>query len=267
MAPRLTIHATNRFERARAKRRAVFGGVCVVGMLLALATIAHAEGTPTSAEDAGRQALLDALAPALAARGATATVNVTPPDARRNLAPCQRFSASIPPGARLTGRTMVAVRCIDGATWQTFLSADIRVEAPVWEATRALRPGDALGSNDVRQVVGALQQADLEAPSIRNPNSRGLATIDPRGVAVAGRTLQRPVGTGRALVLADLRDDGRINPGDTVKVVYQGEGFSVTSEGRSVGAADPGSNVLIRLASGTVVNGTLRPEHLVELPK
>ena len=48
--------------------------------------------------------------------------------------------------------------------------------------------------------------------------------------------------------------------------IRAGDGFSVASEGRAVGAADPGAMVLVRLASGSVVNGTLRADRRVELP-
>ncbi len=268
MAMRLTTHATNRFERARALRRAVVGGACVLGLLAALASLARAAEPTGTAEASAHQALVDALAPSLAARGATAEISVPPSDARRNLAPCRQFAASLPPGARLAGRTLVAVRCIDGAAWQAFVPADVKLSGPAWETTRALRSGDVLGAADLRAIQGSLGTADIDVAGNRNAAaSRGVATLDGRVPAPVGRTVQRPVAAGRALAAADLRDEGRINPGDPVRVVYQGAGFSVASEGHAVGAADPGANVLIRLASGTVVNGMLRADHLVELPR
>lgn len=234
--------------------------IAVAALLTGIAIPSSAAGP--SPEAAGRDALLEALAPSLAARGATATVQVTPLDPRRALAHCARVVGYLPPGARLAGRTSVGIRCVDGANWQTLLSADVRIEAPVWQAVRPLRPGDTIGSADVVRAVAALTTADLDAA-----RSRGMASIDGRQPAPIGRVAQRAVPGGRALAAGDLRDDGRINAGDAVRVVYQGAGFTVSSEGRSVGAADTGANVVIRLASGALVNGIVRADHRVDLPR
>ena len=285
---RLTIYETNRFTKLRATRRFVLSGVLVVAGVLvgvfAYSAIARGAEVTQLPEAVGRATLMDALAPVIATRGAVATINVAPLDTRRNLAPCARLAGFIPPGARLVGKTLVGIRCIEGASWQTFLSAEVRVEAAVWQSTRALRAGDPLGSADLVQTQAPLTTADIEAAAqaarqgasgasnatvnatAASP-ARGLATIDGRTPAPLGRIVQRPVAMGRALAASDLREAGRINPGDAVRLVYSGEGFSVSSEGHSVGAADPGANVLIRLAGGALVNGTLLADHRVELPR
>lgn len=242
--------------------------VAAVVLAAALATAARA-AVPTAPEAIARQTLLDALAPTLAARGAAATVTVAPPDARRTPAPCAAPNGFLPPGARLVGRTLVGLRCPDG-TWQTFLTAEIRVEASTWQATRSLRAGDTIGAGDVVQATAALTQPDLDAAgdgTRSRPAMRGLATLDGRAAAPYGRVVLRPVAAGRALTASDVRDEGRINAGDPVRVVYRGDGFAVTTEGHSIGPADPGTNVSIRLASGATVNGTLRADRLVELPR
>lgn len=225
---------------------------------------------PTTPETVAKETLIDALAPALDARNATATVTIGPPDARRAPAPCTRFTGFLPPGARLSGRTMVGVRCLDGASWQTFVPAEVRVEGVVWQATRALRAGEPLGAGDVASAMAVLGASDVDA-AVRSAaggtTARTLASLDGRLPAPFGRILQRPVGAGRALSASDVRDEGRIGAGEPVRVVYRGDGFAVSSEGHATGAADPGSTVSIRLASGAVVAGTLRADHLVELPR
>ncbi len=227
---------------------------------------------PATIESVARDALLDALAPALTVRGATALASIAPPDARRAPAPCGQFIGFVPPGARLVGKTLVGVRCADGTSWQTFVSADVRIEAPVWQATRALRAGEPLMNGDVVVANATLTIADVDTALAVARGSgasamRGLASLDGRNAAPFGRTVQRPVGAGRALAAADLRDEGRVNAGETVRVVYRGDGFSVAAEGRTVAPADPGSNVQIRLASGAVVSGMLRGDREVELPR
>lgn len=270
MSLRLTIHETNRCGRLRVARRFFVGGAFVLIGLLALISIAHGAEPSLSPEAIGRATLIDALAPVVASRGAVATVNVMPLDTRRILAPCARIAGFVPPGARLVGKTLVGIRCLEGATWQTFLTADIRVEAPVWQTTHALRAGDTIGAADLKPTQALLTTVDIEAAASatrQSPQARGLATIDGRTPAPLGRIVQRPVAMGRALAASDLREPGHVNPGDPVRVVYRGAGFSVSSEGHSVGAADPGASVLIRLESGTLVNGTLLADHRVELPR
>jgi flagella basal body P-ring formation protein FlgA len=272
---------TRRMHAASVLRGGLMQGVWLAAMIVATAFAADRAAAATisapTPESVGREALLDALAPALAARGATASVTVSEPDARRTLAPCNQLTAALPPGARLAGKTVVAVRCNDGANWQTFLTAEVRVEAPIWQTTHALRAGETINGGDVVMTTAVMSAADLEVATSAarvgtttngsTAANRGLASLDGRVPAPIGRIVQRPVAMGRALTASDVRDEGRINPGDAVRVVYTGDGFSVSSEGRSVGAGDPGTTISIRLASGALVNGTLRADHLVELPR
>ena len=217
----------------------------------------------------------DALAPILAVRGATATVRVAPPDPRRAQAPCEQLIGFLPPGVRLTGRTVVGVKCADGSNWQVFVSAVVRVEGATWQATRALRAGEPLAAGDLALAPAVLNSNDLDAAAgmARSGAAQSaaslpsLASIDGRFPAPIGRVLQRPVAQGRALTASDVRDEGRVKPGDPVRIVYRGDGFSVSSEGHAVGAGDPGTTVSIRLASGALVNGLLKADHLVELPR
>lgn len=255
---------------------AVLACAAVLAALSTGAARAAAAPDPAGPDAVARQTVLDLLAPALAVRGASATVTVVAPDIRRPLEPCRRAEGFLPPGSRLVGRTVVGVRCVDGAAWQTFVSATIRVDAPTWQTTRPLRPGEPIGSGDVVQAIAPLTAADVDAavataraasaPAASNA-ARGLAALDGREAAPIGRTAMRSVPAGRALTAADVRDEGRVNAGDPVRVVYLGNQFTVSSEGRAVGAADPGTTLVIRLPSGALVNGTLRADHVVELAR
>lgn len=259
-------------------RSANLGKIRLAATLLAATLSLQATAATPSPAAVATETLRDALAPALAVRGGTAIIAVAPPDARRLLEPCNQMQGFMPPGSRLSGKTVVGVRCVDGATWQTFLTANIRAEAPTWQTTRALRAGDAIGSGDVVAMTGTLTAPDLDAAAAvaragstagkaSNDALRGLVSLDGRQPAPIGRIALRSVAAGRALTASDVRDEGRINAGDRVRVVYVGDGFAVSSEGQSMGAADPGARLMVRLASGTMVNGTLRGDHLVELPR
>jgi len=214
---------------------------------------------PVSPEAIALATIEDVLRAPLAKRGATATTQVAPPDVRRTLAACTRAVGFLPPGARLVGKTMVGVRCTEGASWQTFVGVDVRVSGPVWTTTRALRPGDVIGGADLVPTNAPLASADFDA------NPRGLASLDSRAPAPIGSTVQRATANGRPLVQADVKQAGRVDAGEAVRVVYRGDGFAVSAEGRAVGAADPGAVLLVRLASGSLVNGMLRDDRNVEI--
>ena len=204
-----------------------------------------AAATIQTPESVAREFLTDTLAPLLATRGATAIVTVAPADARRAPAPCDHYTAFAPPGTRLSGKTLVGIRCADATPWQAFVSADIRVDAPSWQASRALRAGEVINDGDLVVASSPLSSVDVDAAlasargGSRPAQVRGLASLDGRMPAPVGRVVLRPVATGRALTAADVRDEGRINAGESVRVVYQGEGFSVTSEGRAVARPIP----------------------------
>ena len=214
-------------------------------------------------ESAARAALNDALAAIAAARNATVRVAIAPFDARRTVLPCAAMSGFIPPGARLSGRTLVGVRCTAGASWQLFVPAEVRVTAPAWRAAAALKPGRVLTESDLVPAPAELGHADLELGG----DARGIALIPATGVAPIGRTVARAVASGAALAGADLLDDARMNAGDTVRVVYEGDGFAIASEGRLVGAAGAGKAAQVRLASGTIVRGIARADRAVVLAR
>jgi flagella basal body P-ring formation protein FlgA len=186
--------------------------------------------------------------------GGVAHVSVGQPDARLRLAACADLQAFQPPGARPVGKTMVGIRCMSGRPWQVFLPADIHIEAPVWVSVQALPAGHVLAPED-------LAQRSQEVLVTEGENHTLTATDNPP----FGATLARGVAAEAALRASDLHDASRIAAGDSVQVVYDGTGFSVESEGKSVNAAAPGQNVQVRMASGSTVSGVLQQAHIVRV--
>ena len=66
-----------------------------------------------------------------------------------------------------------------------------------------------------------------------------------------------------------LRDGFRARPvlaqGDTVKLLYSGQGFSVSTQGRALSGAVDGQSVRVVTDSGRTISGTARPNRVVEL--
>jgi flagella basal body P-ring formation protein FlgA len=198
--------------------------------------------------------LADTLNERAQAIGGTLHLNVAAPDARQHLTACSQMQAYLPPGARTSGRTLVGVRCLAPRAWQAFLAVDIHLEAPVWVAARALPQGHAIAPADIMART-------LEV-TLDGANARLVPAVDGQ---VIGQTLVRGLAADSPLRSSDLLESGHLNPGDAVEVVAVGSGFRVSGEGRTIGSANPGQNVQVRMTSGLVVTGILSDAHVVEL--
>lgn len=178
-------------------------------------------------------------------------VNVGSIDPRLTLAPCTRVEPFMAPGARLWGKSHIGLRCRAGAQWQVFLPVEVRIFAAAVVPIRPLAIGQEVAPED-------LQVADVEltreAPGV---------IVDPRHAEgkIAGRAL--PAGT--PLRAEYLKPRPVMAPGDSVKVVYVGPGFSVASDGKALGAAADGQAVRVQLDTGRVLSGTARPGRRVEV--
>lgn len=178
-------------------------------------------------------------------------IQVGTPDPRYNFAACTRAEAFVPAGVRLWGRTRVGLRCTEGATLTLYVPAEVRVFSNALVATRPLPAGTVLAAGDVN-----LEEAEVS----REP----LAPMqDP--AAAAGKVLARPLAAGQVLRAAHLRGRQAVAAGDTVKVVYAGEGFMVSTEGRALAAAEEAQTVRVQTGSGRVLTGTARPGRVVEV--
>lgn len=230
-----------------------------VSLCLAWTSTAWCQAAPGWEDPAAIQAVarsyLDGLgAERAAASGGVAHIEVGAVDPRLHVAACPELAAALPPGAKHSGRTLVAVRCMGGRAWQVFLPAEIHVQAPVWVTAQAFPAGHTVQASDLTQDE---QDIGLDDGPTR------LLTV--ASGSVTGQMLARPMQTGVALRAQDLHDPNQVGPGDPVNVVYSGSGFTVSTEGKAVGAAQPGQALQVRTAGGTLVSGILGAEHEVDI--
>ncbi|MCM0045342.1 MAG: flagellar basal body P-ring formation protein FlgA [Burkholderiaceae bacterium] len=176
----------------------------------------------------------------------TPSVRVGPPDSRLQLARCDAPQAFAPGGARVVGKTTVGIRCDAPVQWNVFLPATVGVKTGYLASAAPLSHGQRLGSADVVTKHG------------------DLATL-PAGVLTdieqaQGRTLQQPVAAGVPLSRAMLRSQPVVQPGQQVRLVAQGRGFSVSSEARALTGGAEGDLVQARTAGGQVVAGVAQAD-------
>lgn len=173
-------------------------------------------------------------------------------DPRLKLAPCQLVEPYLPSGTRLWGKARIGLRCLQGPTrWNVYLPVTVQVFAPTLVATRALPVGSPLAAEDF-----VLAEADIAAdpsPAVRMP------------ALAAGRTLARPLAAGEPLHQRDLRARQWFAAGETVRVVAQGDGYSVAGEALAMSPGIEGQAVRIRTESGRILSGVAVAERQVEI--
>jgi flagellar basal body P-ring formation protein FlgA len=198
----------------------------------------------TALAQAGLEQRIESLVRASMPQGAKVSLSVGQLDPRLNLAPCQQAEPFLPSGVRLWGRSSIGIRCIEGARWSVFLPITVTVVAPALVASRSLPSGTALSASDV-----TVQDVELT----REP---GPVVVDLE--QLKGQSLGRSVQQGQAIAMDALRPVTTVQQGDPVKVMVQGDGFSMATEGLATAPAGEGQTVRVKLENGKIVVGVLR---------
>jgi flagella basal body P-ring formation protein FlgA len=154
---------------------------------------------------------------------------------------CDAFDAFLPTGTATRGRMTVGLRCRTGGTWTRFVPAYVKVEGTYYVATRTIEPGDALGLGDMTPQTG-----DLAAL----PRSVVTSDSDLVGVRATAR-----IAAGAPLRKELLRAPTVIQQGQTVQVVAQGSGFTVSTEARALTQAAAGGVARAKTLDGRMVTG------------
>lgn len=176
---------------------------------------------------------------------------IGPIDPANQLPPCRRFEISLPAGARLWGRSHVAVRCLEPAPWRIHVSVQVRVKGDYLVTARPIAAGQVITHEDLAHVTGDL----TELPA-------SLLTDSSRAV---GKTASVALPAGQPLRADLLKAALVIRQGQTVRVVSRGPGFQVSNEGRALGHAHEGQVAQVRLANGQVISGIALPDGSVEV--
>ena len=171
-------------------------------------------------------------------------VSVGEMDARLKLAPCGNVETYQPAGARLWGKTRVGVRCVDGMSrWNVTLPATVKVTGPAWVVRNPVSVGSPIADTD---VIRAEVDWAAEADTILTEREQWLDQIASRSLT-AGQALRRTM----------LKPAQVFQPGALVRVVAQGAGFQVSSEGQALTAGVVGQSARVRMENGRVSAGVV----------
>jgi flagella basal body P-ring formation protein FlgA len=223
--------------------------------LTVCATGAQAQGAPApGVESVAQDWLRDATAAAQPA-GATALrmeVKLGSLDSRLKLAPCGNVEPYLPPGARLWGRTRVGLRCVDGLSrWNVSLPVTVNAYGNAWVIKGQVASGNALTEDDV--VEAEVNWAEESSPVVRDK------------ALWVGQIATRTLMTGQTLRQSMLRPAQVFQAGAQVRVVAQGAGFQVSSEGQALSAGVVGQVARVRMENGRVSTGTVLDTKTVKI--
>ncbi|RPH42866.1 MAG: flagellar basal body P-ring formation protein FlgA [Burkholderiales bacterium] len=187
------------------------------------------------------RAFVERLVPAGAGR---VEVQVGALDPRLQLAPCGRAEPYQLPSTRPWGRTLVGVRCLEGATWSVTLPVNVIVRGRALVAGEALAAGSSPSGASLR-----IEEAELS----REPGTPVTDTAQ-----LVGRSLIRPVAAGQVIRLEHLRITHTVAAGDPVRIQMVGQGFMIQADGQALAGAGDGQPIRVRTESGRILAGTLR---------
>lgn len=167
-----------------------------------------------------------------------------------NLPPCDALEPFLPGGAQLRGRVSVGVRCLGSPGWTRYVQARIAVMGTYHAAARQIEAGHILTAAD---TVG------VEADMTSLP-----ASVMVDSGQLLGKVALHRITLGAPVRREQLRGVLLAQQGQTLKVVSQGKGFVVSTEGKAMTAAEAGDMVQVRIQGGQLVSGTLRADGVVE---
>jgi flagellar basal body P-ring formation protein FlgA len=179
------------------------------------------------------------------------TIEVGKIEARLGLKSCAKMETFFPAGSRAWGATSVGVRCALPAPWTIYVPARVIVSGSYLIAARPLRAGQTIAAGDFAVREGELSQLPV-----------GILT-DPS--QVLGRFAKQGLQAGQPLRKEILRAVPAVLSGQQVILMANGQGFRISSEGRSLGQAADGEVVQVRTLSGAIVSGIVRPGSVVEV--
>jgi flagella basal body P-ring formation protein FlgA len=183
-----------------------------------------------------------------------ALVKVFPPETELNLASCNKLDITVPGGpSSLNGNIRVGVKCLQSNGWTIFLSANVQQKKTYFVTNRQIPYGEILKAEDLVPAQDFPDNIPMDAVfDLRQAVGRGVVEIVEKNTAILSR---------------HFSNQSVISNGQAVKVLIQGTGFKVTSDGKALGNAGVGQFVKIKLNSGQVVTAVAKTQGFAEIVK
>lgn len=236
-------------EKTGKMKKPAICGLAALAAALALPAAAMAAGQQDPAQVA--QAAEQFLQTQTAGLPGKVTVSASKPS-RLALPACAALEAFQPTGSRLWGRTTVGVKCLAPTEWSVYLSAVVQVVGEYVAAAAPLKQGQAITADMLVVRTGDLGQ--LPADVITDP-AQAIGHGPVAGLA-AGAPLRREL----------LRAPRVVQQGQRIRLVLNGPGFTLSSEGKALAHASAGQVVQVKTDAGQVVSGVAQADNAVMVP-
>lgn len=173
-------------------------------------------------------------------------------DSRLKLAPCGNIEPYLPVGAKLWGRTRVGLRCVDGITrWNISMPVTVKAWGKAWVIKNQVPSGTPVTESNVVQT---------EVDWAEEANS---VLIDPS--LWEGHMATRVLQTGQTLRQGMVKPAQVFQAGAMVRLIAQGKGFQVSSEGQALSGGIVGQQARVRLDNGKISTGTVIDSRTVKI--
>jgi len=181
------------------------------------------------------------------------SLTAAPLDPRLRLPACDQPLHAFITDGQVRAQTTLGVRCEGSVRWTIYTSIAVATEAAVLVARYAL-PRDA-----------NLAASDFELVTRRVPGLLDNYLSD--SAAVAGQRLKRPVAAGEPLSVDALAPALLIHRGQQVVLLARSARVEVRMTGVALADARASDHIRVQnLSSQRIVEGTVRPDGIVETP-
>jgi flagella basal body P-ring formation protein FlgA len=218
--------------------------LCAAAVLCAVEVRAQAEADMVGTS---QRWLESALVPTQPVQGQALRmeVSVGALDPRLQLAPCAKVEPYMPPGTRLWGKSRLGLRCLTGATrWNVFLPVTVKALGRAWVAKSNVAAGTVLTAADAMEAE--VDWAADASPVVANMENW------------VGQVAARSWVAGQTVRQAMVKPAQVFQAGTQIRVLAQGVGFQVLSDGQAVTAGVVGQPAKVRLDSGRVMSGVVQ---------
>jgi flagella basal body P-ring formation protein FlgA len=179
-------------------------------------------------------------------------VSVGALDSRLKLASCAQVEPYLPPNTRLWGRSRLGLRCVDGVTrWSVFLPVTVKAFGPAWVLRGPVAQGAVLTADDAEQ--SEVDWAEDRSPVLADP------------ALWVGQIATRSYMPGQAIRQSMVRAPLAFQAGAQVRVLAQGTGFSISSDGQALTVGVIGQTARVRMENGRILTGMVLDARTVEL--
>ncbi|MFI8415786.1 flagellar basal body P-ring formation chaperone FlgA [Serratia sp. NPDC078593] len=161
---------------------------------------------------------------------------------------CALPQLTLASNARRWGNISISARC---GQQRHFIQAQVQVTGDYWVSARSIRAGSTLTSADIKRKTGRL---DTLPPRVLVDGRRALGAVSLRNIS-----------PGQPMMLTMLRRAWVIKAGQSVQVITQGGGFTVSGSGKAMNNAAADDAARVRMASGKIVNGTAADDGTVHI--